>query len=121
MQGLGQLLQRFSTIHILDQRVRNGYPAFNVLVVLKDCDQRSTDRKARAVQRVHKLRFIFFSTSISGFGAAGLEIQTVAARRNLAIRRLARQPYFEVVGLRGGETKVPATKGHHTVRQLQFF
>jgi hypothetical protein len=51
--------------------------------------------------------------------APRLEIPAVAARGDLAVFLLPRQPHFEVIGLRAAEADVAAAQRDHAIRQFQ--
>jgi hypothetical protein len=68
---------------------------------------------------VHRLGLARGGIAPARLHAPRLEIPEVAARGDLAVFLLARQPHFQVIGLRAGESDVAAAQRHHAVRQLQ--
>src|SRR5581483_8770581 len=112
-----------AAVHVRAQRLRDGYRAILLLVVLENRNYRAADREARSVQRVNE-----FGLARAGgagaeldVGAARLERLGVAARRDLAEPVAARQPDLDVVGLRGREAHISGAQQHAAVRQLEPF
>ncbi len=103
--------------HVGAQRVGDDDGAVGLLVVLEDRDERAADGESRAVQRVHELRLTRFGIAPARLHAPRLKRFAVAARRDLAVLALPRQPDLEVVGLRGAEAHVAAAQRHDAIRE----
>src|SRR5581483_8065512 len=97
---------RLETAHVRAKRLRDRDRSVLLLIILEDCNQGSTDGEPRSVERVDELHFRAAARAELDVGAPRLKRFAVAAGRNLAIRLLARQPDFDVVGLRGRESHV---------------
>src|SRR5579872_3373587 len=52
-------------------------------------------------------------------GSPRLEVLAVRARRNLAVRLLAREPYFQVVRLRRRKAHVARAESHRSIWELE--
>ncbi len=84
-----------------------------LLAILEQRRQRAAHGETRAIQRMHQLRLAGRRVAPARPQAPCLEIFEVAARGNLAIGPLRRQPHLQVVGLGGGETQIAGAQGHH--------
>src|SRR6266581_4035111 len=104
--------------HVGLQGRRDVHAAIGALIVLHDRNQRPAYREPRPVQGVHQL-WLALLVAEARLHAPRLERLAVAARGNLPVGVLARQPDFEVVGLRCLEPHVARAKGHDAVRDLQ--
>src|SRR6185436_17780244 len=110
----------FEAPHVRAQGRREQHRAVRLLAVLEHGDERAADGEARAVERVQQRRLaasIWTMRAVAQVGAARLEVLAVAARGDLAIRVLPRQPHLDVVGLRRGEAEVAGRERHHAVGQ----
>src|SRR4051812_13178478 len=103
---------------IRPQRRGNHHRAVRLLVVLEDGDQRAPDGEAGAVERVRESGLAALG-AVADVGATRLEVLAVAARGDLAIRLLARQPDLEVVGLRRREADVAGGEADDAIGQLE--
>ena len=98
--GAGLFADDGLVVHVGDQRVRDADGAVGLLVVFKDGEVGAADGEAAAVEGVEELGFLGSGSSEADVGAAGLEGFEVRAGGDLAVEALAREPDFEVVGLR---------------------
>src|SRR5215207_2199629 len=90
------LLDDCRSAHVGAQRRRNHDGSVLLLVVLHDRDDGAADREPRTVQGVDELRLPRPLGPIADVRPSRLEGFRVAARRDLAIRFLTRQPDFDV-------------------------
>src|SRR3569833_341299 len=95
------------------------HAAVAILIVLHDRDQRAAHGETRAIQGMHELGLAGLGIAPSRLQTPRLKILEVAARGDLAILLLARQPHLEVVGLGGREPHVAGAERHHAIRQPQ--
>src|SRR6185436_18694567 len=79
----------------------------------------ASDSERRTVERMHRLRLVRLRVAPACLHASSLIRLEVAARRNLAVALLTRQPCFQVVSLRAAITDVASTQGHDAIGQLQ--
>src|SRR5690349_2780348 len=86
-----------------------------LLIILEDRDQRASDGKTGAVERMDKTRILLALGPIARVHAARLEVTAVRAGRNLAEHVLTGKPDLDVVGLPGRETHVAGTEHHGAV------
>src|SRR5690606_26999562 len=84
------------------QRLGNDNGAVGLLVVLENRNERSADGQARAVERVGELVLPAAGRPVANLRPPRLERLRIAARRDLAILALARQPYLDVERLGRG-------------------
>src|SRR6266542_6993118 len=91
--------------HVGMQRGGHVDAAIGALVILHDRDKRAADGEARAVQRMHELG-LALCISVARLHPPRLKRLAVAARADLAVRVLRRQPHLEIVRLRAGEAYV---------------
>ena len=68
---------------------------------------------------MYQIRAAGFRVPITRHHAARLEVEEIAARGNLPVAALARQPNLKVNGLGGGKAEVAAAEGHCPVGQFQ--
>src|SRR6266496_2297868 len=104
--------------HIWLQRHRDVHAAIGALIVLHDRDQGAPHGEAGTVQGVHQLGPALLVAE-ARLHAPRLERLAVAARGNLPIGVLPRQPDFDVVGFGGLEAHVACTQRHDAVGELQ--
>src|SRR5206468_1736227 len=83
--------------HIRPQRVGHRNRSALLLIGLHHGNQRTADRDAGAVERVHEAHAVF-PVAEAGVHAPRLEVTAVRARGDLAVHPLPRQPYLDVVG-----------------------
>src|SRR6516225_8866759 len=83
-----------------------AHRAVRLLIVLQYRDQRASDGESRAIQRVHRLGLAALGVAPTCLQAPCLESLEVAARGDLAIALLRRQPGLEVVGHRAAEADI---------------
>src|SRR5262249_48466074 len=96
-------------VDVRTQRVRNRDRAVLLLVILENRHERPPHREPGAVKRVHELGPARTGRArpVLDVRAARLECFAVAAGGNLAVVVPARQPDFDVVGLRRRKSHVP--------------
>ena len=68
---------------------------------------------------MHQFGLSALGVAPAGLHAARLERLEVAARRNLAVRILRRQPDLDVVSFRRGGAEIAGAQGHHAVVQSE--
>src|SRR5207302_8438786 len=103
--GSARRTDRLQGAHVGQQRARDVDSAVAALIVLHHRDERSPDREAGSVQRVHEL-WLALLVAESRLHPSRLERLEVAARRDLAIRALTGKPNLDVVRLCRGEAGV---------------
>src|SRR5438552_2915694 len=107
MPGGGTLWhERREPAHVRLQRRRHADRTVLVLEVLEHRHQRAPDRESRAIQGVHGFGLAAVRIAPARLHAARLEGLAVAARGDLAITLLRRQPYFQIVGLGAAEADI---------------
>ena len=111
----------FEAAHIGTQDGGDDDGAVGLLVVFEDGHHGTAGGKAGAVQGMHEFRLAAALGTEADIGAAGLEVHTVGAGRDLAVHALTGQPHFHVVGLGGTEAHVAGAEGDGTVGQFQLF
>ena len=95
-------LDRLQASHVRLKGSGNLHAAARSLIVFHDRDQRAADGQTGTVQGVHELGLALLVAK-TRLHAARLERLEIAARRDLAIGLLRRQPHLDVVGFRRGE------------------
>src|SRR5258708_6121528 len=65
--------------HIGFQSIGDQDRTVRLLIILQDRNQRASDRKARAVQRVRETSVLFAGGTIARIHAAGLEVAAIGA------------------------------------------
>src|SRR6202163_1923838 len=90
-------LDHVHSAHVGPEGGRNHDRAVLLLEVLQNGDERPADGEPRAVQRVHELGLPAPAGTELDVRAARLKRFGVAARGNLTVRLLARQPHLDVV------------------------
>src|SRR5256884_4718667 len=98
--------------HVGLQRRRHADRTVLVLEVLEHRHQRAPDRESRAIQGVHGFGLAAVRIAPARVHAARLEGLAVAARGDLAITLLRRQPYFQIVGLDRKSTRLNSSHGY---------
>src|SRR5215831_1444375 len=108
MLGIGSVSAADDLVaaQVRPQRLRNRDRPILALIVLEHRDQRAADREPRPVERVQWLWLARLRVAPTRLHAPRLKRLAVAARRDLSILVLARQPDLDVVGLSRGETDV---------------
>src|ERR1041384_2570599 len=110
-----------NSIHVRTKFFGNYHCPVALLIVLKKRKPQSTDCHSRPVQGVNKLRLRFLFTSKPDACAASLKRLAVRTRRDLAISVLARQPDFDVIGLRRRKSKISGRKRNSAISKPELF
>src|SRR6185437_3780287 len=92
------------------ERLRHRDRSVGILIILEYRHQRASDRKAGAVERMHRLGLAAVRIAPARLHAPRLESLEVAAGGDLPIALLRGQPDFEIVGLGAAEADVGAAE-----------
>ena len=88
-------------------------------IVFEDSDHRSWQRQARAIQRMHELRFRSLFFPITHRRTPRLEILEIRARTDLQPLAAASCPHLDVILDRRREAEIASTHLYHAVRNAQ--
>ena len=86
------LFQPLLSAHVRTQSFRHSNGTIFILAIFQNRHQRTTHRQAGTVQRVQQFRLTGFRVTETCLHATGLEVQTVADRRNFTVLLLSRNP-----------------------------
>src|SRR5690606_23069330 len=93
-------------VHVSAQSLGHRDAAILVLIVLEHGHQGTANSETGTIDGVQEFRLAGDGIAPTCLHATRLEVTEVAARGNLAVGVLARQPHFEIVGLARGEADV---------------
>src|SRR5260221_11629625 len=96
---LRRFVNSLAAVHVGPKRRRNRHRPVLFLIILENRDERPPDRETRPVERVHEFGLSGAAGAELDIRAPGLKRLGIAAGRDLAVRLLARQPHFDVIGL----------------------
>ena len=68
-----------------------------------------------------KVYFFIFRFPVADRSPAGLKIFEIAAGGYFPVEPLAREPYFDIIRLGGGKSKISRTQGDYAVMQAEAF
>src|ERR1700704_6068577 len=102
----------------MTQHLRYHDASIRLLIVFEDCHERAADGQPGPIDGMDKLCFCILLSDwalISNTGPPGLKSFKVAAGGDLPIVVLRREPDFDIVGLRRGESHIAGAEGDHAV------